>query len=132
MKYMCIHDSARPLVTPAEILSCVSDAKIHGAAVLGVPTKSTIKQSEDGVFVTRTVKRETLWEVHTPQVVEVEALKRGFELVERENLDVTDDVSIIELLGLPVKITRGEYTNIKVTTPEDMEVADAILAKRAA
>jgi 2-C-methyl-D-erythritol 4-phosphate cytidylyltransferase len=128
--YAAIHDSARPLVTVREVRDVVGDARAVGAAVLGVPCKATIKESGDGVLVTRTVPRSRLWEVHTPQVVRVEALLRGFEKVEREGLEVTDDVSIIEALGEPVRLTRGEYTNLKITTPEDMDVAGAILADR--
>ena len=108
----------------------VSDAHNVGAAVLGVPCKATIKESDDGVTVQRTIPRARLWEVHTPQVVKVEALLRGFDKVAKENLEVTDDVSIIEALGEPVKLTRGEYTNLKITTPEDMDVAGAILSDR--
>ena len=129
-EYIAVHDSARPLVTIPEIINVVSDAKRHGAAVLGVPCKATIKESEDGVLVARTIPRSRLWEVHTPQVVKVEALLRGFAKVEEENLEVTDDVSIIEALGEPVKLTLGEYTNLKITTPEDMDVAVAILRER--
>jgi 2-C-methyl-D-erythritol 4-phosphate cytidylyltransferase len=129
-KFIAVHDSARPLVTIPEIINVVSDAVQHGSAVLGVPCKATIKESEDGAFVARTIPRERLWEVHTPQVVKIEALLRGFEKVEAENLEVTDDVSIIEALGEPVKLTRGEYTNLKITTPEDMDVAGAILEDR--
>ncbi|EED93856.1 predicted protein [Thalassiosira pseudonana CCMP1335] len=129
-EFVAVHDSARPLVTIAEIEAVVSDAQSVGAAVLGVPCKATIKESDDGVLVQRTIPRARLWEVHTPQVVKVEALLRGFEKVEKEGLEVTDDVSIIEALGEPVKLTKGEYTNLKITTPEDMDVAGAILSDR--
>ena len=129
--YAAIHDSARPLVTVEEICNVIRDAKEHGAAVLGVPCKATIKESEDGEFVLRTIPRARLWEVHTPQVVQIDTLLRGFAKVEEEKLEVTDDVSIVEALGLPVKLTRGEYTNLKITTPEDMDVAEAILEDRA-
>lgn len=129
-KYVAIHDSARPLVTVKEVCNVVSDAKEHGAAVLGVPCKATIKESEDGEFVLRTIPRSRLWEVHTPQVVRIETLLRGFQKVAAEGLEVTDDVSIVEALGEPVKMTRGEYTNLKITTPEDMDVAEAILNER--
>jgi 2-C-methyl-D-erythritol 4-phosphate cytidylyltransferase len=129
-QYVAVHDSARPLVTIEEICNVVGDAKTHGAAVLGVPCKATIKESDDGVFVQRTIPRSRLWEVHTPQVIKVDTLLRGFEKVEREQLEVTDDVSIVEALGEPVKLTRGEYTNLKITTPEDMDVATAILDDR--
>eukprot|EP00529_Nitzschia_sp_RCC80_P026357 CAMPEP_0113473542 /NCGR_PEP_ID=MMETSP0014_2-20120614/18100_1 /TAXON_ID=2857 /ORGANISM="Nitzschia sp." /LENGTH=349 /DNA_ID=CAMNT_0000366317 /DNA_START=84 /DNA_END=1133 /DNA_ORIENTATION=+ /assembly_acc=CAM_ASM_000159 len=129
-QYVAIHDSARPLVTIQEICNVVRDAKEHGAAVLGVPCKATIKESNDGTFVQRTIPRSRLWEVHTPQVIKVETLLRGFEKVEAENLEVTDDVSIVEALEEPVKLTLGEYTNLKITTPEDMDVATAILNDR--
>lgn len=129
-KFVAVHDSARPLVTIAEVVHAVRDAKEYGAAVLGVPCKATIKESLDGTLVTRTIPRATLWEVHTPQVVKIDTLRRGFKKVAAENLEVTDDVSIVEALGEPVKLTRGEYTNLKITTPEDMDVADAILAER--
>jgi len=129
-EFVAVHDSARPLVTIPEIESVVKDAQSVGAAVLGVPCKATIKESDDGVLVQRTIPRARLWEVHTPQVVKVEALLRGFDKVEKENLEVTDDVSIIEALGEPVKLTLGEYTNLKITTPEDMDVATAILNDR--
>jgi 2-C-methyl-D-erythritol 4-phosphate cytidylyltransferase len=129
-KYAAIHDSARPLVTIEEVCNVVRDAKEHGAAVLGVPCKATIKESEDGAFVLRTIPRARLWEVHTPQVVQIDVLLRGFAKVKAENLEVTDDVSIVEALGEPVKLTLGEYTNLKITTPEDMDVAEAILQDR--
>jgi 2-C-methyl-D-erythritol 4-phosphate cytidylyltransferase len=129
-QYVAIHDSARPLVTIEEVCNVVTDAKEHGAAVLGVPCKATIKESEDGEFVLRTIPRSRLWEVHTPQVILIETLLRGFQKVTEEGLEVTDDVSIVEALGEPVKLTRGEYTNLKITTPEDMDVAEAILNDR--
>lgn len=129
-KYVAVHDSARPLVTIKEVCDVVSDAKEHGAAVLGVPCKATIKESEDGSMVLRTIPRARLWEVHTPQVIKIDTLQRGFAKVEAENLEVTDDVSIVEQLGEPVKLTLGEYTNLKITTPEDMNLAISILDER--
>lgn len=129
-KYVAVHDSARPLVTIQEVCDVVNDARAYGAAVLGVPCKATIKESEDGLLVLRTIPRARLWEVHTPQVIKVDTLQRGFAKVQAENLEVTDDVSIVEAMGEPVKLTRGEYTNLKITTPEDMDVAEAILEER--
>ena len=128
--YVAVHDSARPLVTVKEITNVVRDAKEHGAAVLGVPCKATIKESEDGSLVLRTIPRKRLWEVHTPQVIKIDTLQRGFTKVQAEGLEVTDDVSIVEALGEPVKLTLGEYTNLKITTPEDMSVAESILKER--
>ena len=129
-KYVAVHDSARPLVTIEEVCNVVKDAKEVGAAVLGVPCKATIKESEDGTTVLRTIPRARLWEVHTPQVIQVDTLLRGFEKVSNENLEVTDDVSIVEALGETVKLTPGEYTNLKITTPEDLQIAAGILEER--
>lgn len=127
---VAIHDAARPLVTEDEIMSVLKDAKKHGAAVLGVPMKATVKESVDGEFVLRTVPRSSLWEVHTPQVSTKSLFLRGFDNVKAKNLEVTDDVSVIEALGLPVKLTLGQYTNIKLTTPDDLQVASQILRER--
>ncbi|PRW56614.1 2-C-methyl-D-erythritol 4-phosphate chloroplastic [Chlorella sorokiniana] len=129
---VAIHDSARPLVTAADTLACCLDAWQVGAAVLGVPVKPTIKEVDGDRMVVKTLKRAALWEVQTPQVIKPPLLKAGFELVQREKLEVTDDVSIIEALGQPVKITSGAYTNIKVTTPDDMSVAERFLEEAAA
>lgn len=128
--HVAIHDSARPLVTIEEICNVLRDAKEYGAAVLGVPCKATIKESEDSATVLRTIPRARLWEVHTPQVIEIAKLQKGFEKVTKEGLEVTDDVSIVEAMGETVKLTLGKYTNLKITTPEDMDVASAILDER--
>ncbi|XP_057834385.1 2-C-methyl-D-erythritol 4-phosphate cytidylyltransferase, chloroplastic isoform X2 [Cryptomeria japonica] len=124
---VCVHDSARPLVSPEDVEKVLQDAWVHGAAVLGVPVKATIKEANNDSFVVKTLDRQTLWEMQTPQVIKPDLLRKGFELVERENLEVTDDVSIVEYLKHPVYITQGSYTNIKVTTPDDLLVAERIL-----
>ncbi|KAK4749981.1 hypothetical protein SAY87_027430 [Trapa incisa] len=125
---VCIHDSARPLVLPGDIEKVLKDGWENGAAVLGVPVKATIKEADSESFVVRTLDRKTLWEMQTPQVIKPVLLKRGFELVNREGLEVTDDVSIVEHLKHPVYITEGSYTNIKVTTPDDLLLAERILS----
>ncbi|XP_050214974.1 2-C-methyl-D-erythritol 4-phosphate cytidylyltransferase, chloroplastic [Mercurialis annua] len=124
---VCIHDSARPLVSTEEIEKVLKDAWVNGAAVLGVPVKATIKEANSDSFVVKTLDRKKLWEMHTPQVIKPELLKKGFELVNRDGLEVTDDVSIVEHLKHPVYITEGSYTNIKVTTPDDLLLAERIL-----
>ncbi|CAI9101496.1 OLC1v1038833C1 [Oldenlandia corymbosa var. corymbosa] len=124
---VCIHDSARPLVLVEDIGKVLKDALTVGAAVLGVPSKATIKEADSNSFVVKTLDRKTLWEMQTPQVIKPELLKKGFELVHREGLEVTDDVSIVEYLKHPVYITEGSYTNIKVTTPDDLLLAERIL-----
>ncbi|KAK4378748.1 hypothetical protein RND71_000610 [Anisodus tanguticus] len=123
----CIHDSARPLVQTEDVEKVLKDGWLVGAAVLGVPAKATIKEANSESFVVKTLDRKTLWEMQTPQVIKPELLKKGFELVNREGLLVTDDVSIVEHLKHPVCITEGSYTNIKVTTPDDLLLAERIL-----
>ncbi|GAB0492868.1 hypothetical protein MMPV_004138 [Pyropia vietnamensis] len=136
---VAVHDAARPCVTAAEVRAVVADAAVHGAAVLAVPVKATVKEAMVGddatdgdLFVARTLDRGRLWEAATPQVVERRLLERGFAAVRESGAAVTDDVSVVEAVGGRVKLTRGEYTNLKITTPEDMLVAEAILAARAA
>ncbi|XP_060167511.1 2-C-methyl-D-erythritol 4-phosphate cytidylyltransferase, chloroplastic-like [Lycium barbarum] len=126
-KLACIHDSARPLVLTEDVEKVLKDGWLVGAAVLGVPAKATIKEANSESFVVKTLDRKTLWEMQTPQVIKPELLKKGFELVNRGGLEVTDDVSIVEHLKHPVYITEGSYTNIKVTTPDDMLLAERIL-----
>ncbi|KAK4438429.1 2-C-methyl-D-erythritol 4-phosphate cytidylyltransferase, chloroplastic [Sesamum alatum] len=124
---VCIHDSARPLVLAGDVAKVLKDGQRVGAAVLGVPAKATIKEANSDSFVVKTLDRKTLWEMQTPQVIKPDLLKKGFELVNREGLEVTDDVSIVEHLRHPVYITEGSYTNIKVTTPDDLLLAERIL-----
>ncbi|EFJ40752.1 hypothetical protein VOLCADRAFT_84386 [Volvox carteri f. nagariensis] len=128
---VAVHDSARPLVTPADAAKCMSDGLVVGAAVLGVQVKPTIKEVDKDLMVIKTLQRSKLWEVQTPQCIRPALLREGFDLVKSQNLEVTDDVSIIEAMGKPVKITPGSYTNIKVTTPDDMAVAEKFLEERA-
>uniref|UniRef100_A0A7S1AYR1 2-C-methyl-D-erythritol 4-phosphate cytidylyltransferase, chloroplastic n=1 Tax=Noctiluca scintillans TaxID=2966 RepID=A0A7S1AYR1_NOCSC len=133
-EYVAVHDSARPLVTVAEVEKVVADAHEYGAALLAVPTKATIKQSqvENGKhFVAHTPDRNTMWEAHTPQVFRTELLRRGFKHAQEHDFLVTDDASLTEHLCHSVKLTEGEYTNIKATTPEDINVAEAVLRSRA-
>ncbi|TYJ30321.1 hypothetical protein E1A91_A06G122800v1 [Gossypium mustelinum] len=124
---VCIHDSARPLVRSGDVEKVLKDGWLIGAAVLGVPVKATIKEANSDSYVVKTLDRKTLWEMQTPQVIKPELLRKGFELVHREGLEVTDDVSIVEHLKHPVYVTEGCYTNIKVTTPDDLLLAERIL-----
>lgn len=127
---VCVHDSARPLVSSEDVKKVLEDAAVHGAAVLGVPVKATIKEANSDSFVIKTLDRKTLWEMQTPQVMKPNLLKDGFELVKRDNHEVTDDVSIVEYLKHPVYITEGSYTNIKVTTPEDLLLAERLMNEK--
>jgi len=127
---VCVHDSARPLVSSEDVKKVLEDAAVHGAAVLGVPVKATIKEANSDSFVVKTLDRKTLWEMQTPQVMKPKLLKDGFELVKRDGHEVTDDVSIVEYLKHPVYITEGSYTNIKVTTPDDLLLAERLMNEK--
>eukprot|EP00667_Euglena_gracilis_P013604 EG_transcript_14037 len=124
---VAIHDTARPVVKTTDVLRCLQDAMVTGAAVLGVPVKPTIKEVGKDGRVIRTLERAKLWEVQTPQCIQPDLLRRGFELVQQKNLEVTDDVSIIEALGNPVVVTPGSYSNLKITTPDDLPMAERFL-----
>ena len=101
---VAIHDAARPLVTLDSIYKCFADASEHGAAVLAVPCKPTIKESADGEFVLKTLTRSRLWDVQTPQIMRPQLLRDGFANANKKKLAVTDDVSVVELMGKPVRL----------------------------
>ena len=116
---VAVHDSARPMIAADDAARCMLDGLVVGAAVLGVPVKPTIKEVDSDMNVIKTLNRSKLWEVQTPQCIRPSLLREGFRLVKEKGLEVTDDVSIIEAMGLPVKITSGSYTNIKVCLTHD-------------
>jgi 2-C-methyl-D-erythritol 4-phosphate cytidylyltransferase len=120
---VCIHDSARPFLTAEIVERVVGAAHKTGAATTGMPIKYTVKTCDKTNRVLDTPDRSRLWEIQTPQVVRSSLLLQGFEKVERESLTVTDDVSLVELLGQPVEVVEGNYANLKITTPEDMTYA---------
>lgn len=131
---VAIHDAARPCITIESARRVFLDAQKYGAATLATPVKPTIKYSEDGEFVTRTLDRSKLWDVQTPQVATPEVLKQAYtylqSLSKKELSSVTDDSSLIENIKLPVKVTKGEYTNLKITTMEDVGQAIQILESK--
>lgn len=124
---VCIHDTARPCITLPLVQRVIVAALEHGAATAAMPIKYTVKECNGDRFVKRTHDRSRLWEIQTPQAIQTSLLKNGFKQVLEDNLDVTDDVSIIELLGHPVKLVEGAYTNLKITTPEDLALAELFI-----
>lgn len=117
---VCIHDSARPLITSSIVREVVQTAANCGAAAVGVKVKSTIKICDEDQVVVQTPYRPSLWEIQTPQVISLDLLKEGFAYVQQHQLTITDDISLVELLGKPARVVEGSYMNIKVTTPEDL------------
>lgn len=125
--YLAIHDGARPLIRPADISRVIAEARKTGAATLGVPVKDTIKTVENGI-ITGTPERALLWQTQTPQVFRRSIYLDAAEQAKRAGTDYTDDCQLVEAIGVPVTMTAGSYTNIKLTTPEDFAVAEAFLA----
>ncbi len=119
-----VHDGARPFIADDLVDRGVAAAIEHGAAIAAVPVKDTIKASDDDGKVARTIPRDKLWAVQTPQIFRTSLLKEAHLRVKQT---VTDDASMVEEIGHPVKLFTGSYYNIKVTTPEDLTIANAIL-----
>jgi 2-C-methyl-D-erythritol 4-phosphate cytidylyltransferase len=126
---VCIHDCARPLLTYADLEQVIAAADKTGAAVLGSPVKNTIKECNERTHVTRTLDRTHLWEIYTPQVAHISLLKQGYALADLGKHSVTDDMSLIELTGHPVELVAGSSLNIKVTYPEDLALANALITQ---
>ncbi len=128
-EYFAIHDGARPLVSEKIITDTVNAAFETGAAATGVRVKDTIKVVDDSGVITSTPDRNYLWAVHTPQVFERKLYLSAMENVEN-SADFTDDCRLVEEYGVKVKMTEGSYENIKITTPEDTLIAQAVLSGR--
>jgi 2-C-methyl-D-erythritol 4-phosphate cytidylyltransferase len=126
-----VHDAARPLVTPDRIADCIAAARAHGAAILATPVADTIKRGRDG-RVTETVARSDLWVVQTPQAFRADVLRRAHAAAGGAAEPATDDAALVERLGLPVAIVPGDPSNRKITTPDDLAWAEALLAARGA
>lgn len=124
-QWVMIHDGARPLVTEDIIESGLQAAQRVGAAIAAVPVKDTIKHVENG-FVRATIDRSRHWAVQTPQVFSF-ALIRAAHAAPEAREDATDDAALLERLGQPVAVFPGSYTNIKITTPGDIRLAEALL-----
>ena len=126
---VAIHDGARPLVTPEVIDTAISAAEKTGAAAPAVPVRDTIKIAEDGM-VRATPDRAALYAVQTPQVFATERIRAALADALEKALPLTDDCSAAEAAGLPVALTAGSEENIKITTPIDLVLAEAILRRR--
>ena len=124
-----IHDGARPFVSHAIINETIQVAKNKKAAVVGVPVRDTIKVVENGV-VKSTPSRQTLWSAQTPQTFDKDLIIRAYENAYSKNFYGTDDSMLVEFLGQEVTMVLGSYENIKITNPEDINVAEQILNLR--
>jgi 2-C-methyl-D-erythritol 4-phosphate cytidylyltransferase/2-C-methyl-D-erythritol 2,4-cyclodiphosphate synthase len=125
-----IHDAVRPFVTEELINKVIEAARVTGAAVAGVKTKDTIKDVKENDIIGGTVPRERLWLAQTPQAFKYELLKEAYKSAYNDKFYGTDDASLVERMGKEVKMVEGFYENIKITTNEDMQTADALMKKR--
>ena len=133
--YIFIHDGARPFVTQdmlKRLLECVKESK---ACVAGMPVKDTIKIANEDGYIDNTPKRELVWMIQTPQVFDYALIKKAYLNLEKDEysllqkgISITDDAMVVEmLLGEKVKLVEGSYQNIKITTPEDLAIAEGFL-----
>jgi 2-C-methyl-D-erythritol 4-phosphate cytidylyltransferase len=119
-----IHDGVRPFVTKAMIEDSIHSALRYGAVVFAMPVKDTIKMSNPDGTVLKTLDRESLWQVQTPQTFQVNIIKEAYYRAKEDGVIGTDDASLVERTGVKVHILPGSYTNIKITTPEDLLLAN--------
>jgi 2-C-methyl-D-erythritol 4-phosphate cytidylyltransferase len=122
-----IHDAARPLVSASLIDRCVDEASRVGAVVVGLPVKDTIKVVSEEHWVQATPARNSLREIQTPQAFRKELIVQAHDRAFRQAIDATDDSTLVEQMGKPVLVVPGETTNIKITTREDILLAEALL-----
>lgn len=129
--YVFIHDGARPFVTEDMIESAYAEVQRHGACVVGMPVKDTIKIADEKCFSKETPNRKDVWMIQTPQVFEAGLIKEAYGLLmEQKECAATDDAMVVEtMLGKKVKFVLGAYENIKITTPEDLKIAEVLLTR---
>ncbi|HCT63756.1 MAG TPA: 2-C-methyl-D-erythritol 4-phosphate cytidylyltransferase [Lachnospiraceae bacterium] len=120
-----IHDGVRPFVTEKNILDVVKKADATGACILAVPVKDTIKAVDENGMVVSTPDRNTLWSVQTPQGFRLDLLKKAYKSIENFET-ITDDAMVMEKAGYNVAVVMGSYQNIKITTPDDLVIGNAM------
>ncbi|MEF3303390.1 2-C-methyl-D-erythritol 4-phosphate cytidylyltransferase [Paenibacillus sp. GYB003] len=124
---VAVHDGVRPFVTEAKIAECLHKAYEAGGAVLAVPVKDTIKVVSDSGRIDATPERKSLWAVQTPQAFRLGLLRQAHDHAAREGFVGTDDAMLVERIGHSVYVVEGDYTNIKITTPDDLLLAERLL-----
>lgn len=122
-----VHDCARPLVSQQLIEDCYSAAVEYGAAIAAIPVKDTLKKGSDTALITETIDRSQLWQAQTPQAAKVSLLREAYR--KNGDADFTDEAGLLEQAGIPVKLVEGSETNLKITRPEDLAIAEKLLLK---
>jgi 2-C-methyl-D-erythritol 4-phosphate cytidylyltransferase len=126
---VAIHDGVRPLIRPEMISRCIHKAKVSGACILAVPLRDTLKAVDQEGLIQRTIQRESLWLAQTPQVFHYPLIRDAHEAAAKAGVEATDDAALLERMGLPVSILMSTDENLKITTQEDLTLADAILSQ---
>ena len=124
---LLIHDGVRPFVSPKTVSALCDLAKDHGAACVGVRVTETVKRVDDAGYIKDTVPRNDLFCAQTPQVFKADLYKNAMQLASEQGRDYTDDCLLVEAMGHPIYMYEGDRNNIKITTPEDITFAKAIL-----
>jgi 2-C-methyl-D-erythritol 4-phosphate cytidylyltransferase len=124
-----IHDGARPLIDEGTVKDTLKGISGFDGVVVGVPVKDTIKEVQDNI-VRKTLKRDAIWAVQTPQLFRCDSIMRAYSKAMEEKFYSTDDSALLERNGGRVKIVAGSYSNIKITTPEDITIAEILLKER--
>ena len=122
-----IHDGVRPFTTGKIITACIQAAKVAGACIVGIPVHDTLKRVDDTGHIDRTVDRQNLWLAQTPQAFRYHLIKKAHETAMTGQYDATDDAALMESMGTKVRMVPGSIKNLKITTREDLVLADAIL-----
>jgi 2-C-methyl-D-erythritol 4-phosphate cytidylyltransferase len=125
-----IHDGVRPFVTGDLIERAVAGAQKYGAVSTGIPVRDTVKEVDEAGRVVKTVSREGLWLTQTPQAFRREVILAAYDRAAADGFYGTDDASLVERTGIPVRMIMGDNDNIKVTTPEDLAQGEGILCRR--
>ena len=130
--YVFIHDGARPFVTPEIIARAYEDVVKWKACVVGMPVKDTIKLVDEDSCIVDSPRRSLVWQAQTPQVFSVPLIAEAFTRQMKEDCShVTDDAMVVEAqMGVRIHMTQGSYENIKITTPEDLLIAETMLNKK--
>ena len=130
LEIVLVHDGVRPFVTPEQICRVIQAARTHGAAVLGLPAQDTLKTvTAEGEVrqIRQTLERKDIWQIQTPQAFQAALLRRAFVTAYSRNFYGTDEASLVEALKQPVVVVAGSPLNLKITTPDDLALAEAIL-----
>jgi len=124
-----IHDGVRPFVQPDQIAACINGARKFGSCILGVPAYDTLKQVDRSGNIVNTIPRDAIWLAQTPQAFRFELIKKAHDQACLDGYQGTDDASLVERMGLAVRIIRGSRGNIKITNQEDLKMARALFDK---